>query len=99
MHILNFPALGSAEFPCLRDERVWEFQKKYTYYSLPYLYSTYFGFSSKENFQNFSALKLALFVTSFTHKVTITQVFFYKSQPYLGKIKKEFFGKFLGNME
>ena len=76
MHILNFPALGSAEFPCLHDERVWEFQKKYTYFSLPYLYSTYFGFSSKENFQNFSTLKLALFVTSFTHKVKITQVFF-----------------------
>ena len=43
--------------------RVREFQKTLYYsYSLPYLYSTYFGFSSKENLQNFLTLKLLLFV-------------------------------------
>ena len=71
-----FPPLVLLNFHVCKI-RVREFQKTLYYsYSLPYLYSTYFGFSSKENFQNFSTLKLALFVTSFTHKVTITQVFF-----------------------
>ena len=78
IHILNFPGLGSAEFTCLQEKRVRISKWIYTLFSTLswILYSTFFGFSSKENFQNFSTQKLVLFVTSFTHKVTITQVFF-----------------------